>query len=101
MRHHSFNEWLRKFAYPRLGRAKFPELIDLLRPFAPLEVTPEMILDCRFSRSPSFTHRASAVLKPPLPGCCKAPIEHFRFPPPPERLRSRDYFYFRAHAPAL
>src|SRR5436305_10163228 len=57
MRHHSFDEWLREFADPRRSRAKFPEFIDLLRRFATLEVTPEMILNCRFSRASSLAHK--------------------------------------------
>jgi hypothetical protein len=56
MCHHSFDEWLREFADPWRSRAKFPELIDLLRRFTTLEVAPEMILNCRFSPASPFTH---------------------------------------------
>ena len=61
MRDHSFDERLRKLAHARLGRAKFPEIIDLLRAFAALEIAPEMILDCCFARAPTFTHGPPAV----------------------------------------
>src|SRR5438128_10422784 len=56
MPHHSFDERLRKFAHPWRGWAKFPEIIDLLRRFATLEVAPEMILNCRFAPTSSFAH---------------------------------------------
>src|SRR6476660_3135117 len=56
MRHHPLDQRLCEFAHPRLCGAKFPELIDLVRPFAALEITPEMILNRSFSSAPSFTH---------------------------------------------
>ena len=61
MRHHSFDERLRKLAHARLGRAKFPEIVDLLRSFATLEIAPEMILNCRFAGAATFTHGPPAV----------------------------------------
>src|ERR1700758_382963 len=61
MRHHSFDQRLCEFAHPLRGGAKFPELIDLLRPFAALEITPEMILNRSFPRSATFTHRSSTT----------------------------------------
>ena len=61
MRHHSFDERLRKLAHARLGRTKLPEIVDLLRSFATLEVAPEMILDCRFAGAATFTHCPPAV----------------------------------------
>src|SRR5437870_3896333 len=82
MRHHSFDERLRKLAHARLGRAKLPEIVDLLRAFATLEVAPEMILNCRFTGPSPFTHGPSAVWKPPLLVCCEAPIAHSQFRPP-------------------
>src|SRR5258707_6766001 len=62
MRHHSFDEWLREFADSWRSRAKFPEFIDLLRRFATLEVAPEVILNCRFSRASSFAHKNYGTL---------------------------------------
>src|ERR1700747_2277821 len=56
MRDHPLDQRLREFAHPRLCRAKFPELIDLVRPFTVLEITPEMILNGSFPRSATFTH---------------------------------------------
>src|SRR4029453_961952 len=56
MRNHSFNQRLCEFAHPRLRRAKFPKLIDFVRAFAALKITPEMILNRSFSRSATFTH---------------------------------------------
>src|SRR5262249_4217669 len=56
MRHHSFDQRLCKFAYPRVRGAKFPEIVDLVRPFTPLGITPEMIFDPGLPRSATFTH---------------------------------------------
>jgi hypothetical protein len=53
---HALNERLRKLAYPRLGRTKFPEILDFLRGTSSLQISPEMILDRCFSRFPPFTH---------------------------------------------
>src|ERR1700747_3837809 len=61
MRDHPLDQRLREFAHPRLCRAKFPELIDLVRPFAVLEITPEMILNGSFPRSATFTHNSSST----------------------------------------
>src|SRR6266487_3193432 len=57
MRDHSFDERLRKVAHARGGRAEFPEIPDFLRPFAVLKITPEMILDGRFSRFSPLSHK--------------------------------------------
>src|SRR6266567_1124267 len=57
MRDRSFNEWLRKLAHTWRGRAKLPEILDPLGPFAMLKIAPEMILDRRFACSSSFAHR--------------------------------------------
>src|SRR5215472_7617220 len=56
MRHHAFDQRLCEFAHPRWRRAKLPKLIDLLRRFAALEISPEMILNRSFPRSATFTH---------------------------------------------
>src|SRR5215216_3278039 len=56
MRHHSVDEWLRKFTYSWGSRAKFPEIISLFRSLSPLEIAPEMILNCGFSRFATSTH---------------------------------------------
>jgi hypothetical protein len=56
MRYHSLDQRLGEFAHPWLRRAKIPKIIDLVRPFAVLEVTPEMILDSSFPSASSFTH---------------------------------------------
>jgi hypothetical protein len=57
MRDHPFDERLREFAHAWRGRAKFPEIIDMLGRFAMLKIAPEMILDCCFPRSSSFAHK--------------------------------------------
>src|SRR5204863_2065330 len=100
MRHHSFDQRLCEFAHPRLRRAKFPELIDLVRPFAALEIPPEMILNRSLSSAPSFTHCPSAVWKPPLLVCYELATKRSRFPPLRARLRFRDCFYFPDNVPA-
>src|SRR6516162_2573789 len=56
MRHHSLDQRLREFAYPRRCRAKLPKIIDLVWPFAALQIAPEMILNRSFPGAPSFTH---------------------------------------------
>src|SRR6266513_2509950 len=61
MRDHSLDQRLCEFAHPRLCGAKFPELIDLVRTVAALEITPEMILNRSFPRSATFTHSSSST----------------------------------------
>jgi hypothetical protein len=61
MRHHSFDERLRKLAHARFGRTKFPEIVDLFRAFTALEITPEVILDRCFAGFSPFTHYPSAL----------------------------------------
>jgi hypothetical protein len=56
MRDHPLDQRLRKFAHALRSRAKFPKVLDVLGPFAMLEVAPEMILDRRFARSSPFPH---------------------------------------------
>src|SRR5581483_2965660 len=65
MRAHSLDERLGKIAHALFRRQKFPELIDLLRRVAALQVAPERILQGRFARFATFTHhllsRSSAM----------------------------------------
>src|SRR5215472_15889740 len=61
MRHHAFDQRLCEFAHPRWRRAKLPKLIDLLRRFAALEISPEMILNRSFPRSATFTHSSACT----------------------------------------
>src|SRR5262249_45739978 len=61
MRHHSFDQRLCEFAYSRLRRAKFPKLVDLVRSFAVLKITPEVILSRGFPRSTTFTHSSPSA----------------------------------------
>src|ERR1044072_610701 len=98
MRNHSIDQRLGEFAHALCRRTKLPKIIDLVRPFAALEVTPEMILNCSFSSAPSFTHYPSAVWKPLLLVCCEVPPKHSKFPPLHARLQFLDSFYFQYNA---
>src|SRR4030095_15333847 len=101
MRDHSFDQRLCEVAHPRWGWAKFPKIIDLVRPFAALKIAPEMILNRSFSSAPSFTHSPSAVWKPSLLVYCEDRLERSKFPPLHARLRCRDSFCFQDNARAL
>jgi len=48
---------LRKVADTGRRRAKFPKIVDAFRPLAVLQITPEMILDGRFTRPSPFAHK--------------------------------------------
>src|SRR5262245_38174878 len=61
MRHHALDQRLCEFADARRRGAKLPKLIDLLRAFSALEISPEMILNRSLPRSATLTHSSPSA----------------------------------------
>src|SRR5437899_5301618 len=61
MRHHALDQRLCEITDARWRGTKLPKLIDLLRAFSALEISPEMILNRSFPRSPTFTHSSPST----------------------------------------